>query len=242
MRYLYITILLTASVLLSAENQLDIVWEMQSEQPSIDYGKYVTALDFNGDGFDDLAVSAPRYIPNEEFPDYKGKLYIYFGSEDGLPNNPTLTVTAEVDTTLEYTSTWISVVNLGDMNSDGCEDLGFRYGGRWHDQSGYHFFENARILLGSNEINPDSAYSYECGLSSEIHPLGDINGDGYDDAGITEELSNTLTYSIVYGGTFEKVTFVEGIYTRNGKGFRGLGDVNGDGFDDFGLKSKNWLL
>ncbi len=233
MKYLYIAILLTMCALLSADNQLDVVWQMQGEQLGDHYGKWVTALDFNGDGIDDLAVSASKFHPDANYPEYKGKLYIYFGSDEGLPDTPSLAATVEADTTMDLLSSLYAIVNLGDMNNDGCEDIGYKNGSRWHDQSGSHTSVNPHILLGGGAINIDEAVSYEGGSNTDISPLGDINEDGYDDAGITEEIWDHLTYSIVYGGSFEKVTFVDGIYTRNQKGFRGLGDVNGDGFDDF---------
>ncbi len=233
MKYIVIAILLTACVLLYAENQLDVVWQMQSEQPSIDYGKYVISLDFNGDGIDDLVVNAYRYYINEEHQNQRGKLYVYYGSEMGLPDSPDMTISTAIDTSKTYIDSWLNLQNLGDMDGDECEEIGYRYSYGMYN-GGYSYHHRCRILCGNtvNDTIPD--YEYEVNSSSaEIHPLGDINGDGYDDAGITDELSNTLTYSIVYGGTFEKVTFVEGIYTQNQKNFRGLGDVNGDGFDDF---------
>ncbi len=233
MRYMYIMILLITCVLLSAENQLDIVWQMQGEQPSDDFGYHVIPLDFNGDGIDDLAVNADRYRGSDEYPNQRGKLYIFFGSDNGLPDTPDVTASVEIDTTFLNIIPWRKLQNLGDMNADGYEDMGYfrtkvTYDGNYHP---YYYID---ILLGNavNDTIPD--FSFQSNASSpEIHPLGDINGDGYDDAGITEELSNTLTYSIVYGGSFEKVTFVDGIYTRASKGFWGLGDVDGDGYDDF---------
>ncbi len=232
MRYLYILILLSSSVLQYAENQLDVVWQMQGEQSSDCFGYYVESLDFNGDNIDDLAVTAYQYYLNENYTNQRGKLYIYFGSDDGLGDSPDMTISTPVDTTFVYHDSWGFIKNLGDMNGDGCDDIGYRVEYSVNDSSRqtYHF---CRILLGNtvNDTIPD--YEYEVNnYLAEIHPLGDINGDGYDDAGITEG-NHYLTYSIVYGGSFEKVTFVEGRYTRNGKGFRGLGDVNGDGYDDF---------
>ncbi len=127
------------------------------------------------------------------------------------------------------------------MNDDGCDEIGYFFLDKiFYDGRPSVSYYCCRILCGNtvNDTIPD--YEYEVSESlGEINPLGDINGDGYADAGITECRNNILTYSIVYGGSFEKVTFVDGIYTRNGKGFRGLGDVNGDGFDDFSYYFQN---
>ncbi len=232
MKYLYIAILLTACALLFTENHLDIVWEQQGEQPSDDYGFYVISLDFNGDGINDLAVSAKRYHVDPENTTYSGKLYVYFGSETGLSTMPDLTASTPVDTTFLNIWRFEQINNLGDMNGDGCDDIGFKYLERSVDDP-YNPYRCMKILLGNTEQDTIPDFEFEVNDSvCEINPLGDINGDGYDDAGITED-NGPVSYYIVYGGSFEKVSFVDSVYTRNGRGFRGLGDVNGDGYDDF---------
>ncbi len=138
---------------------------------------------------------------------------------------------------MNWNFSWIVLENIGDMNGDNCDEIGFLKRDRIPDGSGSYIYHNyISILLGNTVMDTIPDYNF---ISSapyydiEIHPLGDINGDGYDDAGVTEERSDYLTYSIIYGGSFEKVVFVDSIYTRNGRGFRGLGDVNNDGYDDF---------
>ena len=233
MRYLHIAILLTACVLLCSINHMNIVWQQQGEQPSDDYGYYVIALDFNGDGIDDLAVSAKRYHLDENYNLLKGKLYIYYGSDEGLSESPDVTASVQVDTNYVNIISWFKLQNLGDMNGDGCDDIGYNYELVTYDGD-YHPYRYINILLGNAVNDTIPVYSFEIDNSDrEINPLGDINGDGYDDAGITVDHCDTLSYSIVYGGSFERVPFVDSLYTRNGKGFRGLGDVNGDGYDDF---------
>ncbi len=233
MRYLHLLILLAMSALLYSTNFMNVVWEQQGEQACDDYGYYVIALDFNGDGIDDLAVSARRYYLDEEIHYYRGKLYVYFGSDDGLSSVPDLTISTPIDTSKVYIELWRDIQNLGDMNGDNCDDLGFSYSYAINNGD-YQYCFYTGILLGNtiNDTIPDYWYLHSTS-DRAINPLGDINGDGYDDAGITEDRADTLSYSIVYGGSFERVPFVDSLYTRNGKGFRGLGDVNGDGYDDF---------
>ncbi len=233
MRYLCIAILLTINVLLIANNQLDIVWQQHGEQANDNFGMNVVALDFNGDNIDDLAVTAYRYYLDAEHTNQRGRLYIYFGSDDGLADSADITISTPVDTSKAYIDSWIFLENLGDMNGDNCDDLGYRHAYGTYD-GGYHYYNFIGIMLGSTINDTIQDYTFDASTSScEIHSLGDINGDGYDDAGVTEEKSNHLTYSIIYGGSFEKVVFVDSIYTHNGRGFRGLGDVNNDGYDDF---------
>ncbi len=232
MRYLTIAILLTTCVLLSAENHLDIVWEQQGEQPSDSYGFYVISLDFNGDGIDDLATSAYRHQYIDGYPMLRGKLYLYFGSNEGLPDSASMEVAITVDTTYSWYASWFDICNLGDMNGDGCDDIGYTQWERTYEDD-YIYTSYCKILLGStvNDTIPDYAFLVDDRMSL-INPLGDINGDGYDDAGITED-NGPVSYYIVYGGSFEMVPFVEDLDTDGHYGFRGLGDVNGDGYDDF---------
>ncbi len=88
MRYLCIAILLTISVFLFANNQLDIVWQQHGEQANDNFGRNIISLDFNGDNIDDLAVNAWRYTNNPDLTNQRGKIYIYMGSEEGLPAEP----------------------------------------------------------------------------------------------------------------------------------------------------------
>jgi hypothetical protein len=50
------------------------------------YGFKLAVADFNGDGFDDLAVSAPYH------DSAKGRVYVYLGASDGLPAMPSKTL------------------------------------------------------------------------------------------------------------------------------------------------------
>jgi hypothetical protein len=50
------------------------------------YGIRLAAADFNGDGVDDLAVSAPYH------DSAKGRVYVYHGAPDGLPPAPSTTL------------------------------------------------------------------------------------------------------------------------------------------------------
>ncbi len=109
MRIIFAAILLTACALLSAVNHLDVVWQMQGEQSGDYFGYYVTALDFNGDEIDDLAVSAWRHSNDVEYPEQHGKLYIYYGSENGLPDEPSMQISTVVDTSLDWQYSWMRI-------------------------------------------------------------------------------------------------------------------------------------
>ena len=86
-----------------------------------------TQLDFNADGIDDLAVSAPSYgwnwaaDPFDEAPQfpYVGAVHVYFGGNGtGLSPTPNVTIIGPVN----QTNTGAHL-NCGDVDGDGAADL-----------------------------------------------------------------------------------------------------------------------
>jgi len=126
--------------------------------------------DFNGDGYEDLAVSASGYC---EGAIGDGRLYIYLGSP--APDTvPDIIVTGP-----RYKSFIGTDVVAGDFNCDGLGDILATCRGTWYGAQVY-------IFLGSDP--PDSAYdwlydyTYQ-GIMLSEHAAGgaDITGDGCTD-------------------------------------------------------------
>ena len=231
---------------LLAENNMEVMAELTGEHPRSEFGSCVTALDFNGDGFDDLAVTANRWDPTYAgWPAYAapwGKIYMYYGSEENFGDSLTFSI-SHYDS---LTSVGLFIGKLGDMNNDGFDDLG--YYSSYYDSLGSHF--HANILLGNNILDsiPDHTFDFNTQNSfTATHApflmwLGDINGDGYDDAGIAtskrinddDELDFIYLiygndYHLRYLCRFDTYIYPTSIY--------GVGDVNNDGFDDFAIGS-----
>ncbi|MCK4653134.1 MAG: FG-GAP repeat protein [Candidatus Cloacimonetes bacterium] len=213
---------LLSLVLLYAQNTMNQLAYLEGEQPRSWFGNTLAALDFNGDGYDDLVVSSPAI-------NYTGRLYFYLGAEE---------FDDQVDFTLSgvlsnYLASYLT--NIGDINGDGCEDLGYSC----IDFDSLYI----NILLGNTEQDTIPSFvisRYELDYRGfTIRPLGDINNDGYDDVGITWAPSDfhneLLEYYILWGDNdiTEPQYFCE--CGHNIAGFSGVGDVNNDGFDDFCL-------
>jgi len=238
----FIFLLFTYSFLLG-ENNMELIAEFTGEHPRSEFGFHAASLDFNGDGIDDLVIGSYKWDP--EYPGWPaqpyswGKSYFYFGKEEGFGDSIDFTISG-FDSLRGFGK---HLENLGDMNGDGYEDLGYRTYYYDPDEDLSHYFAN--ILLGNAAMDSIPDYTYEF-LGSEFSPthtpnlmwLGDINGDGYDDAGFviskrigTKEQEDWVY--LIYGNEFNLHYLCGFDWNTFGTDICGLGDVNNDGFGDF---------
>jgi hypothetical protein len=206
------------------------VWEFvvpsRSSGPDTSWG---TFLDYNGDGYADVAVGAMGSTNNL----HNAMGYVYAGSPSGLSTTTPFTIDIPGAFNANYEP---SVASAGDVNGDGFADLvigsgNFAYGG-----SG----GSARIYFGSAGglepvplplHNPTGSGYFGLFVTS----AGDVNGDGYADVlvGTGLELSTSGPAYLFFGspaGPQTSATVLSvgnGIYTASS-----AGDVNGDGFGD----------
>ena len=195
--------------------------------------------DVNGDGYDDLAVGAWQkdgLEPNE------GAVYVFCGSDTGLPADPDWTATSVKDG-----ASFGYALAGGDIDGDGYADLVVgapTYDGVDADTGGAVFW-----YAGSATGLPDLSFTARLtdvgDLASYGYALaaGDINGDGYADVLIgapgweeTEpgEGRVTLHEGSDVGLLLEPAwsTFSAMPFARLGHSVDVAGDVNDDGFDD----------
>ncbi|XP_004674531.2 PREDICTED: integrin alpha-4 [Condylura cristata] len=99
------------------ERKLNILHEMKGKKLGSYFGASVCAVDLNADGFSDLLVGAPmQSIIREE-----GRVFVYINSGVGAVMN-------EIETELIGSDKYAarfgeSIVNLGDIDNDGFEDV-----------------------------------------------------------------------------------------------------------------------
>ncbi len=232
MRNIILLSMLVCFLNLFSQQTMELVWSDAGVQECDNYGYTIAALDFNGDGYDDLAVSAPSYMVDVEVPQFRGKLYLYWGSPNGLSETCSLSISTVVDSTKRTMNSWRNIINLGDMNGDGCEDLG--YSMSYGEAGSYQSFYYISVLFGNtvNDTIPDFQFQTSNSLP-EVFSLGDINGDNYDDMAVMNEGSYRVSYYVIMGNTFETITLVENRYQHGHININGLGDLNADGFADF---------
>jgi len=242
------------TVSLYSQNDMPLYREYSGQHDTDLYGRYVEVIDFDGDGDDDLFVVARAYMA-EETPNISGKLYFYRCGPLGVPSYPAATYYPEVDTLLFSHGCFWSLENIGDLNNDGYEDLSFSGNKIYLPLSDNRYNYYYGIILGNNEEDLIPDYYYEptepeyTSDEGRLCALGDINGDGYDDAGlwIIKSIQSQegiyhyyFEYSIIWGSTFEKqylCSFLRENWS-SGPSIRGLGDINNDGYDDFSLYAR----
>ncbi|XP_037379555.1 integrin alpha-4 isoform X2 [Talpa occidentalis] len=99
------------------EKKLNILHEMKGKKLGSYFGASVCAVDLNADGFSDLLVGAPMQSVIRE----EGRVFVYINSGLGAVMN-------EIETELIGSDKYAarfgeSIVNLGDIDNDGFEDV-----------------------------------------------------------------------------------------------------------------------
>jgi len=119
--------------------------------------------------------------------------------------------------------------SLGDFNGDGIKDIVFGFSGPLLIQWSY---SNAQVNISYNsldlvDLGVGSIFS-TCGLSAVVNLL-DINKDNLADVGIG---CWDGAYLVLGSANFQDLSSSVAISNVNQPSVDGLGDVNGDGFND----------
>ncbi len=227
--------------IISGQNQMPMILHIEGIQWYDHFGEKLAALDFNGDSYKDLAVVESWWVPDsldaqlgsEWVGRNWGRILFYYGGPnfDGIPDfiiegkRPYQFCTAGHEENFK---------NLGDINGDGCEDLGVFE--RSPDQLAIYF--------GSD--SPSDQPGYLCEPLDNEHPFyflffpsDDLNGDGFADFAYfvytTYSSHGPGSLRVVLGGnTLEEIVIAN---TNSGlhdvRFLYGIGDINNDGYDDY---------
>jgi len=208
---------------------------VRTEEPGSSFGHAATGVgDVDGDGFDDVAVGAPEFGPTDE-----GKVYLYRGGAP-VSRTPAWAFAGGLDgARFGY-----SIAGAGDVNGDGYADVlvgapGTDGAGEWAGAA--HVFLGSPSGLGSLPDWTVLGAHLGDSLGFTVSGAGDVDGDGYDDVvvgvpGYWVSWNEGLA-QVFRGGpggldTSPWQEVVGGPGDALGRQVTGVGDVDGDGYDD----------
>ena len=161
--------------------------------------------DINGDGFDDLVVSAPGASPNGV--QFSGTTYVILGRGSSLPATQTLAAAADLTINgalYAYHTSGFSLDSSGDINGDGFDDLLLGRGPFYGVDAGAVY-----VVFGSS--SPPSTLEL-----STLIPVSTATTGGVADETISDGF-------VLSGVDFDDYA---------GQSLSVAGDINGDGYDD----------
>jgi hypothetical protein len=231
----------TAIVLHGTDAGFGYGWSVQGAEAEALLGAAVGgAGDVDGDGYDDVIVSAP--LLDAGGVEDAGRVYVYGGSPGGVSNTPSWTADGtEVGEQFGY-----SVAGAGDVNGDGYADVivgAVGYGSGESGEGGAFVYQGSEAGLAAS---PDwIAQSNQAGalLGGSVAGAGDVNGDGYSDVIVGADYFDGAAVdggaAWVYLGAstgLRSIPFWFGSGSQAGGEYghrvASAGDVDGDGFSD----------
>lgn len=185
--------------------------------------------DVDNDGFDDVAVATSSII-------YGERVFVYRGG-----GNPVLTQDFVINSPEPHREFGASIA-LADLDGDGHDDLVVGAPGQLYDDTGAVYVYFSSPLDDTPDIVIDAAYPQEFGVC--VANAGDLDGNG------CEDIALGIPRGLTIGGEVQVHLFqpdrtsvagpvipgdASAQQANFGEVLAGVGDLNGDGFDDLAV-------
>lgn len=219
------------------------------------FGEALAAGDFNGDGYDDLAIGA--FLEDIEPIEDAGVVHVLNGSATGLTaanNDLWYQDRPGVQGDAEAGDGFGSSLAVGDFNGDGYDDLAVGVAqediGSVVNAGAVHEFRGSSngLTTTGNQL----WYEDRAGVEGDSEAgdlfggnlaVGDFNGDGFDDLVVTkgtqDQFSDESELHILFGSQNGLTTVGDSVIliaqTGNVEVTLGVSDFNNDGFDDLAV-------
>lgn len=204
------------------------------------------AGDVNGDGYADFLIGAPL---NDDHGQEAGKAYLILGGPS--VNWKLRTPLSQADVTFINDILWnrhcgASLAGVGDVNADGYDDILITCHYSIHLFFGRptgHWSTTMPLTLANASFVREGT-----GSEPQVAGVGDVNGDGYDDvliaalAGINHTRNKVALFfgrptgQWSWNMSLDAANVIDSDYVFTSEGWglsaAGVGDVNGDGYDD----------
>ena len=199
------------------------------------FGSALAVGDFNGDGYSDLAVGAPDFLPPGQTggfgnPETEGAVFEFYGSSTGLHARP-LRLTGPYDGDEPFNLG--SVLATADVNRDGRTDLAATLYGADIE---VEFFRGSATGLTTSHMQ-----DLDGGFDPSALAFGDVNGDHRPDliVGADNDFNDDGSLRVFRGASTGALSATAsrihgsqvGVHEGLGSAVA-VGDVNGDGRTD----------
>jgi hypothetical protein len=200
------------------------------------------AGDVNVDGYADVLVGAPFYDKGETD---EGVAMVFQGSRNGLSLVPASTIESN------QANAWLgfSVAPAGDLNNDAYSDIvvgAYGYDNGQTDEGvilTYHGSPKGIVAADATMLTDEDGSN----IGEVLSPAGDVNGDGFSDI-IVGSPGNMFggdgKVAVFYGsldgimpGDSVRLSRGDANFNVYGVSAAGVGDVNGDGYEDVAVSS-----
>lgn len=227
------------------------------------FGRVLSAGDFNADGRDDLVVG----VPEEDIGNVAnaGAVSVLYGSAGGVSTGDSQfwsQNTAGIADSCQDGDVFGHALAVGDFNADGKDDLAIGVPNEDFDSIAnagmvHVLYGNGASGLSSagsqewHQNRPGIENSYEANdMFGAALAVGDFNGDGADDlaVGVPGENSSAGAMHVLYGGDVGISSWNNMLWTQNNVGNQdasevgdhfgaslAVGDFNGDGQVDLAI-------